>query len=773
MMNEHTAAFLSALAGTESIYDFRALHDTDKGKRPLLFRGKITDVVGQLEQANGAGFGIHVVINETDGAGLSASNIKLIRAQLLDLDAIDAAQQLANVNACPVPPHMTVHTSPGKTQNWFLTTRHADRQLFIDNQRRLIAAFNGDPQFVDAAHTARLPGFYHLKANPHFVTLAAGPAWGKPVYDPWQIAAPFLGIQLNTGNTERKPLGMPEWSAPSLDWLAYALNQIDPNALGRSEWIALTAATKQAGWTLNPEKTWQIWCDWCARYHANNTAENTKQWNSIEATSAGWGFIVRRSNIGGDLIAAGLPIGTTTPTAQIGATVTTIPDASSTAAAAQVQGEFLNAYDQSQYFAGCFWVTALGRIFGPNGRLMDATRFNGHYGGKMFMLDEVGKKTTDEPWKAALRGRTFNIPKVDHIRFLPALPFGATVKDEFGSDGVNTYRPPIPTAKPGDVTPFMRHVELLFPQQSDRDILFAYMAQCVQRPGVKIKWAVVIQSMEGAGKSIFQQIMESALGQSYTYAPSAKELTEGGGKFNGWMRNKLMIIINEVKTDEKRELVEVFKTWISEYRIEMQNKGLDADMGDNPTNFLMFTNYKDAIPISDKSRRYAILYSAIQELNDLKQRGMDGQYFSNLYQWSANGGAEAVCDWLLKYPVPAALDAQLMATRAPATTSTDEAIANSRSWLEQLIFEAVADDLQGFRGGFISTAAVSRVLRDNGKSSIGGRSVSAALNALGYHFIGKAPKVYLQEFVPYQTRVYSRDPAASPYDYGKAQGFEP
>jgi len=759
MPNEHAQAFLSALAGAEAVYDFRAMHDTDKARPAIGRRGRFADVEAELTALNQAGYGIHVMINETDEHGFKLDNVKIVRAQLLDLDGMDAGQQLQRVIASTIPPHAIVNTSPGKVQLWFMTTAHADKQLFTDNQRRLIGAFNGDPQFVDAAHTARLPGFYHLKRHPHPVTVQAGPAWGKPRYDPWAIAAPLLHIPLIGGNSERKPLGHPEWSAPSLDWLRYALGRIDPNSLSRNEWIALTAATKQAGWLHGPDGVAAVWSEWCARYARNDLGENAKQWGSIDATSAGWAYVVKRAGIQGDLMAAGM-----VQQPQPAATVQAV--------AAMPSGEFLTPAEQSAFFAGCYWITSLGRILGPNGRLMDANKFNGHYGGKVFMLDDAGEKTTDEPWKAALRGRAMTIPKVDHIRFLPSLQYGAVVADEFGLQGVNTYRPPVARARQGDVTPFLRHVENLFPSEADSAILFAYMAQCVQRPGVKIKWSLVIQSMEGAGKSLFQQIMECALGQAYTYAPSAKELTEGGGKFNGWMRNRLMIIINEVKTDEKRELVEVFKTWISEDRIEMQNKGVDADMFDNPTNFLMFTNYKDAIPINDKSRRYAILYSAIQELSDLSARGMDGSYFSGLYKWAGAGGAEAVCHWLLHYPIPDHLDAMKQATRAPATTSTAEAVALSRGWLEQLIVEAVSDNAQGFRGGYVSTVAVNRLIREAGKSSVGPRGVSNALTSLGYHFIGKATKVYPQEFQPFQTRLYHLDASASPAGYGIAQGYE-
>lgn len=784
---EHTIAFLSAFYGVDTVYDFRAMHDRDRSQPAKVWRGTFAQCEAAMREVNMSGpWGIHIVINETDGAGLRKENVVACRAQLLDLDDFDAGQQLQRVLASSTPPHIIVHTSLGKVQLWWKVNPHADKQLYTDNQRRLIGAYNGDVQFIDAAHTARLPGFYHHKAAPSLVTVAAGPLWYGVAYDPWVIAAPLLHIPLVGPNAaDRQDLGHPSWQAPSLDWLAYALGKIDPNSLGRNEWIALTAATKQAGWSFGQDAVRAIWDAWCARYGRNDPRENHKQWRSIDATSAGWRFLVDKSRIAGDLMAANMSAGVVggmvtqtaaaDPAVQAVAPAGDVPPLPAAVAGAVglEPGPWVRPEEQPAYFQGCYWVTSVGRILGPNGRLMDQNKFNGAYGGKMFVMDDNGEKSTDEPWKVATRGILWRAPKVDHLRFLPRLPFGHQVTDEFGQVGVNTYRPPLNRAVAGDVSPFLAHVARLLPDERDRSILFAFLAQCVQRPGVKVGWSVLIQSMEGAGKTIFKTIMETALGSSYVHGPNARELGEGGGKFNGWMRNKLMMVVDEIRTDEKRELIEVMKPWITEYRIEMQNKGQDQDMADNPTNWLMFTNYRDAIPINDKSRRFTIFYSAIQTNADLEAAGMVGRYFSDLYDWLNGGGAAHVAHWLLNYPIPPEFDAMAGCTRAPRTSSTSAAIAESRGWLEQTIIDAVESGVQGFRGGWVSTVAVAKFLHDNDQRVPGGRSISQALVSLGYSLRGKATKIYVQEGKPYQTTLYALDVNADIKDYGVAQGYEP
>jgi len=782
---DHTLAFLGAFQGVDAVYDFRAMHDRDRSQPAKVWRGTFAQCEAAMREVNESGhWGIHVVINQMDGAGLRRQNVSYCRAQLLDLDKPDAGQQLQRVLQSSTPPHMMVHTSAGRVQCWFKTTPHTNVELFEANQRRLYREYNGDEQFVDVTHTARMPGFYHHKREPQLVTVSAGPRWCGEPYDVVAIADAYRHIPIDTHKTGRQPLGHEPWQAPALDWLQYALSKIDPNMLGgRMGFIAVTAAIKQAGWFLGEPTIRAIWDAWCAGFRSEKPItvyEYNKEWRSIDETSAGWPKLVSMSGIAGDLMAAGLSAPVQPMAQPVAAGVVASAPVSTSDVIGSIKdmhahfGEILNPTDQQAYFRNCFYVTELDRIIGPNGRLMNQSRFASLYGGKKFMLNETGETNsiTDDAWRAATRGRTWSIQKVDHQRFRPDLPYGALLTDEFGEVGVNTYRQPIQSAREGDISPFLDHLSRLLPVESDRAILIAWMAQVVQRPGVKIGWAPVIQSMEGAGKTLFERIMQAAVGRAYMHKPKAKQLNEGGGKFNGWMHRKLLIIINEVKCDEKRELVEIMKEWITDDPVEMEYKGQDQFVGDNPTNWLMFTNYQDAIPINDDSRRYAIMYSAIQRGEDLDRLGMRGEYFSNLYKWAKTGGAEAVVYWLQRYPIPAELDAQLYAHRAPKTSSTDEAVAISRGWLEQSIIEAVEANRIGFKGNWIAAAMISKMVHEQEHKTVSKRAVANALQSLGYHRIGQATKIFMQEGIGYQSILYSKNPGANVKDYALDQGYE-
>ncbi|MFD2854454.1 primase-helicase family protein [Seohaeicola zhoushanensis] len=181
----------------------------------------------------------------------------------------------------------------------------------------------------------------------------------------------------------------------------------------------------------------------------------------------------------------------------------------------------------------------------------------------------------------------------------------------------------------------------MFPDANDRRILIEYLAHNVKYPGHKVPWAPLIQGAEGIGKNAIKKLMRHAIGKMYFYEPKAKQLNNSGSKFNGWMENKLFFMVDEIKTDENRDLVEVLKPFITEIEMEIEGKGSNQRMGDTPGNWLFFSNHKDAIPITKNGRRYCILYSPLQTVEDIAAAGMGQRYFDDLYSWlgdEANGG---------------------------------------------------------------------------------------------------------------------------------------
>lgn len=786
-------AYVTALTGSpDTVCDWRCIHDTRKDLPAHNHRGTLRDIWPTLIDYNARGYGIFVTINalgnQADEKGrivCELSNVQYIRAHVVDLDNLLTAQDSYTRAVATYPqPHFAVQTSSQKYHLYWLVEPYVGNDYYTLIQRKLRQLYDGDRSVIDATRVLRVPGFYHLKGEPYLVT-----CWGIHNGARWnvaQIAATLEHVNVLDHVGMRSPLGDPQMAAPSIDWLRFALYLLNPNELDRSEWMSISAAFKQSGWTLADEITLlSIWQDWCAQYAKNDIGENLKLWHSFRETEVGWAAFERRTVVKAHMMHYGLQHTpkVTQGVAQVSepviggdnsvGAVPTHPTYRPSVTQAQLDAlpELLGGDECKLWFHDCYFISRSGEIFGPRGRYMNSTQFNGLYGGKHFIITANGK-ITDEPWKAALRSTVFTIPKVDHVRFLPdQIPF-SIIKDRMGRAGLNTYIPINYDAVEGDVSLWLQHVEKILPVQRDREIFYSYLAHCVKYPGHKIPWAFLLQSAEGIGKTVFYEVMKHALGDMYVYTPKAQELVTSGSKFNAWMRGKLCIVVNEIKVDERRELIEILKPMITDTPVEVQAKGVDQEMEDNPANWLLFSNFKDAVPISKNGRRYCISFSPLQSLHDILAAGMDDAYFNKLWHWlKKQGGFQSVTHWLLNYPV-ACIDDGGLPVRAPHTSSYDEALRISRSPMQVAVEEAVEDNIVGFRGGYVSSLAVTRRMSNLGIKTPSGHSIRTLLESMGYHELGRALACYPSEDLTTRAIIYANNRALDLAGYGKAQGYE-
>lgn len=372
------------------------------------------------------------------------------------------------------------------------------------------------------------------------------------------------------------------------------------------------------------------------------------------------------------------------------------------------------------YFPGCTYISELNRILTPEGMLLKSEQFRGKYGGPIFRLD--ASKNTRNAWTAATESNPPAVQKVDCMRFRPRDEPGL-ITMEGGLSAINAFKPKFGARIKGDVDPFLAHVRRLIRGNRDANIFLSYLAACVQQVGVKFQWCPVLQGTQGNGKTVFYKVLEYALGTDYCFQLSANDIEN---KFNGWIQNKLLIVIEELRIRGRITVADILKPLITNDRIGIQQKGVDQITGDNFANFLIFSNHKDAVLKVRDDRRYSVFFTAQQTVDDLRRDKMDAQYFRDLYNWLNNGGYAIVADYLARRPV----DCDVLG-RAPDTGSTLEAIAESMGTVEQIILEAIDSEEIGFRGGMISLTMASQYLKSQYKA-ISPRALGNILRDLGY-----------------------------------------
>ena len=380
--------------------------------------------------------------------------------------------------------------------------------------------------------------------------------------------------------------------------------------------------------------------------------------------------------------------------------------------------QFLAPSSQVELFEGCVYVRDVHRVYTPDGAMLKPEQFKATYGGYLFALDAINDKTEKNAWTVFTESQAVHFPTAHRPCFRPELAQGSLV-DEEGLVLVNTYVPIDVPSEAGDVSRFLNHMALILPDESDREILLSYMAAVVQHKGEKFPWAPLIQGIEGNGKSLIISVLSAAVGNRYTHKPNAQELGGGGSKFTAWLQNKLFIGIEEIYVSDRREVSDALKPLITDDRVEIQGKGADQVMGDNRANFVLCSNHKDAILKNRGDRRYAVFFTAQQSPEDLHQAGMvlsDGvtptRYFPDLYDWlKKHGGFANVTHYLENFEIAAELNPAELCVRAPSTTSTEEAIEQSRGGVEQEIQEAIYQNRPGFAGGWVSSMALDNLLQ--------------------------------------------------------------
>lgn len=388
------------------------------------------------------------------------------------------------------------------------------------------------------------------------------------------------------------------------------------------------------------------------------------------------------------------------------------PPAPAKTALRLVEGStFLTPAEQANMFAGCTYILDQHKVLLPDGRLLAPDRFKAWYGGFTFVMDNRNEKTSRDAWEAITQSQALRAPRVDGTCYRPKLPFGAVV-GQGGRKFINIYVAAEVRLADGDITPLLQHLEKLFPHQYDRNVVLYYMACCVQNLGSKAQWALVLQGVEGNGKSFLVDCLRAAIGAHNTYTPRASRI---GGQFNAYVSTACMLFLEEIMVNGRQELMDELKPMITSSILESEKKGVDQVNVEICFNIFATTNHKNAILKTRNDRRWCLAQCKQQEEADLARDGVTESYMYGLYSWWRNGGEAIVNKFLRTVPVPAEFDFTRGLQRAPKLSSFEDTIRASLGVVEQEVLEAVGREEIGFKGGWVSSGFLDKLLQRLGK----------------------------------------------------------
>jgi hypothetical protein len=283
--------------------------------------------------------------------------------------------------------------------------------------------------------------------------------------------------------------------------------------------------------------------------------------------------------------------------------------------------------------------------------------------------------------------KVLSVPAVEGLRYEPKR------KRHFQEEGipyVNVYRPShlkvddSRADEAGEV--WSRHFENLFAESDYRDILQSFFAFQVQQPGEKVNWAPLIQSAQGAGKSFLAAAMSAVLGRRNVTKVSAQLVMED--KYTAWAYGQQLVVMEEVRIigSNRHAVMDKLKPFITDELVSVRRMREDSVMVPNNANYLMFTNYQDALAITDSDRRYFVVQSKLQTPDAVSRMGGE-KYFTKLFSMlSQNAGG--LLSYLRNYKLSPLFSPK---GRAVITPYLREFAINAASPLQASVSQAIAD----------------------------------------------------------------------------------
>lgn len=245
----------------------------------------------------------------------------------------------------------------------------------------------------------------------------------------------------------------------------------------------------------------------------------------------------------------------------------------------------------------------------------------------------------------------YEMPAIDQKVYLPGMD---NILEVNGRLCVNTFdESSIPDTKapetPEDfaaIETMENHFRVLLPDEFERNLVMDFLAYNVQFPAEKIAWAIVMQGVEGGGKTTIMKLLSRVMGPQNVGPLSATELQD---KYTGWAENKKMVFIEEIRLHgaNRYEILDKLKPFISNEDANVRRMNRDSYEIPNVTNYFMFTNYWDALPLSRMDRRYYVVATWFQTKAQLQKfMSEHPDYFDKIYTAIREYG-EVLRWWLL------------------------------------------------------------------------------------------------------------------------------
>ena len=258
----------------------------------------------------------------------------------------------------------------------------------------------------------------------------------------------------------------------------------------------------------------------------------------------------------------------------------------------------------------------------------------------------------------------------------------------------NRWRNARPSGTPGDVSPWLAHVERMIPDVAEREHVLNVMAHKLQHPNSKINHAVLHAGKPGSGKDTMWAPFLWAIGGkslANVYQVKNDEITSQWG----YSLESEVIVIQELRQAEakdRRALENQLKPIIAAppELLSVNRKGMHPYQALNRVFVLAFSNERVAINLPSDDRRWFVTWSEAPRMTPNEAR--------QLWAWYESGGFAAVAAWLAARDVSAFNPgAAPMLTEAKAIM-VEAGLSGAESFLVEMMRNRIGEFARGVVG---------------------------------------------------------------------------
>lgn len=276
-----------------------------------------------------------------------------------------------------------------------------------------------------------------------------------------------------------------------------------------------------------------------------------------------------------------------------------------------------------------------------------------------------------------------------NLVFAPGLPAITS------SDEINTWRGCAVEPVEGDVAPYERLRDHLFPEADACRYVEQWLAHKLKHPGVKMNTALVVWSAhQGVGKNLLFETVNEIIGSQHSCVIGQKDLT---GSFNSWAKDKILVVGDEVLSSGQRNEADQLKGLITGTTLRINEKHQPEYDIANFISFVFLSNHADAVHLDKDSRRYFV--------HEIKAAPRPARFYADYAAWRDGVGLAALHYYLINDVDLTGFDPK---APAPSTAAKDAMVKASRSGLEQWVADALEDPVGTF-GGVVVSAEILKL----------------------------------------------------------------